>query len=207
VQRSRQFGYEYSENPDINIIAIHSKDEVIATLTLSKTNIFGEYNSYWLNGIVILPEYRQKGFGTKLIKEAAFLTSADVFVGSTKNPAAVMTVVNGVLDCSMRSYYGMYEVTSEVNSGRSDLHTNYILEYLKAKGIDNPSLPLDENSVVLYKDTDVLSPDIPAIETYPQYLKEAFVPVIRAQISVGRTKTAVMPLISIDEKLLYGKTK
>lgn len=194
--RKRQFYIEYGKSKDREILAVVDENIVVGSLVISKTDRFLEERSYGIHGMVVLPDYRKLGLGKKLFQLAIQKFSIDILSGSTKNPAAVAAIASGVRDPGMRTFYGMYEVTSGDNYGVTNDHFSYLESYLEKKesvDIDNP---------IYYKDTDILLPILPNLEGFNSYIIEAFSPIVEAQRKAGNETTAVMPIISIKEELL-----
>lgn len=190
-----QFAIEYCKPQESRIIAFSKDGIIVASLVLARNQYFGNLSSFGVHGIVVLPEYKGKGLGKKLYKEAAKNAGVDIISGSTKTPSAVLARANGVAEHGMRTFYGPYEVTSPSRNGMIGDHLEFLAAYLANK----EKFP---GEVVIFRSTDILLPDVPDLSDFPDHIKHAFEPVVTRQKEVGDAKTAVMPLLSIKEGLL-----
>ncbi len=191
-----QFNIEYAEFSDIKLTVLHKEGIVVASLGLRKTTHFPGYNSFGVNGIVVLPELQGRGIGKLLYREAAKSPEVEIIAGSTKSPSAVIARSKGTAEAGMRTFFGYSEVTSEACYGISKSHINFLETYLLNKENGNPSNP------IVLKSIDILLPNIPDLSKSPIHIREAFTSVVLKQMELKNTKTAVMPLISIKENLL-----
>lgn len=191
-----QFRIEYTKPQESRIIALSDKGRVIASIVLAKSDIFPDITSYGIHGIVVLPQYKGQGIGKRLYQEAAGSENIQIICGSTKTPSAVTARASGTAMSGMRTFYGKFEVTSSQQNGPSNLNRVFLNQYLLHKK------DADLDSTIFFRDTDILPPNIPNLDTFPDYLRKAFEPVIRSQLEVDSKKTAVMPLLSIRKELL-----
>jgi len=170
--RQQQFDSEYKNIKEGKIIAITKENIVIASLVVVQSKRFQEYLAYGVNGIAVAKEHTGKGLGTTLYKEMIKNTDADIVVGSTKTPSAVVARSKGLVLGGMNTFYGYYETTSEASCGYTLDHEYFLKRDTEGRNAD------PETSVYL-KNTSTLH-------------------------EVGDKNTAVMPLLSIRKKLLYG---
>lgn len=189
-----QFRTEYSKKEGSVITAIRKDGKVIASLVLTISDLFTDLAVFSVHGIAVLPEFKGQGLGKKLYEIAVRESKADVITGSTKTPAAVLARANGLVDIPMRTFFGLYEVTSPERCGYTFDHEGLLEEYLKAKGVI-----LDIHNPVLLKSIDILRPNIPDVLGFPSYIQQAFQLIIDKQIEIGDSQTVTLPLISIRE--------
>lgn len=201
-------GDEEYENSQINleylmpgkrIIFAQENGLAVASLVLSVQSGFSgdQFNSFGVNGIVTLPEYQGKGLGKRMYQKAIEELEIDCLTGSTKSPSAVLARSSAARRYGMRTFYGYFEVTSEVLSGKTRAHEGLLKSYLER---DHKAYDAD---AVFYKDVNILPPTLPSLTNTPDYLREPFELLTGKQIAKGDTETAAMPLISIKNSLLY----
>lgn len=194
-----QFETEYSFGRDPVIVAFNNDKLVIATLVLSRMEM-PDLNAYGVHGVVVRPEYKGIHLGSKLYETAFREVQLDAVFGSTKNPFAVLSRASAGRKAGMRTFYGKYEVTSGEQSGECTDHLNLLYRNLARRQ------NVDWVTSVTLKPTDSLPPDIPDLTGMPDYIKLAFVPVIRAQKEIGDKMTATMPLITSRPEVLIGSS-
>ncbi len=190
-----QFGMEYCKQQESRMIALSKDDFVVATLVLSKSDVFEMKGAFGIHGIVVRPELKGLGIGKRLYSEAAKLQEVKLIGGNTKTPEAVLARSKGVAQSDMRTFYGYYELTPG-REGPTRVHDRLIKEFLSKKEV------FDHENAVILKSTDTLLPNVPNLFNYPGHLYESFKPVIESQRELGNFKTAAMPLISIRKELL-----
>ncbi len=191
-----EFEIEYTKEGS-QIIALHINNIVIASLVVkeSKTH-FPNFTSLHIHGIVIKLEFQGKGIGTLLYKEALKIPNISIIAGSTKTPSSVIARAKGLTSGNYRTFYGLHEVTSPDKNGYSQAHKTFLNQYLINKENVQPNQP------IVFRDTQILLPNIPSVKSFPLYIQEAFLPIILKQQEIGDIKTAVMPLLSIKQELL-----
>jgi len=145
-----------------------------------------------IGGIVVNPNFRNRGVGKFLYQQALEIVKPAVIVGHTKTVDAVLlrSKLNGY-----RTGYGPTEVTSD-----SDLQGDFrpfIHAFLYA---DNEEVLLPEGIVYLH--SEGISPTIPNTEGYPLSIQHAFEPVIHAQQRLGQANTVMAPLISVKTSFI-----
>ena len=114
-----------------------------------------------------------------------------IIVAQTKTPGAVM--LHSTLD-GYRTFYGNAETTISESTGKTEAHVPVVEAYLYTYG----RFAHYERGYVYSPNAD-LRPTIPDVRGYPEPIREAFVPVIRAQARPSRTKMA--PLLSIQKTI------
>ena len=192
----QQFQLEYGDAERPIITVLHDGTSIIASLVLSRRSEFGDTRAYGVHGIVVRPDHMGRGLGSKLYERAVQDNGIDIVVGSTKTPAAVAARARALARCDMRTFFGLREIT-----GGEPINTTTLRGFLDTY-LAHSSGEVDPDTSLIYKDTNVLLPDIPHVERLPEHIQRAFEPIIAAQKEVGDTKTATLPLLSIKSHLL-----
>ncbi|HEU5432178.1 MAG TPA: hypothetical protein VFU81_10975 [Thermomicrobiales bacterium] len=151
---------------------------------------------YVMIGIVTLPDNRKNGIAKKLLQQGIREGKPSLVVGETKTPSAVVARAGALADLGYRTFYGTAEVTPGNERDASELAEH--LAHVYAKTYNHPM----EDFPVIYTTTDVLLPTVPDASTFPPHIQAAFAGVRSSQQTIGDTKTAVMPLISVAGEII-----
>ena len=190
-----QFHEEYGKEDKI-MFFIKQENLVIASLVLNpKPDILGK-KVVNVSGIVVKHEHRGKGLASNLFKFAIETLKPDLFVGNTKSPSAVLARSSSLSKFGFVTYYGLSNVTSNVDVNISDKYLDFLNGYIQIKKVNHDS------DFVYTVSIDLLPSNIPDTSTFPKYIENAFIPVVKKQVEIGSSFTAVMPLISIESSLL-----
>ena len=186
---------EYLKPKPTVIYYANIENKVVGSSILYKVNYFKNLTAYEVSMTRVIPEYRGRGIAQKLFDYFLKDKNPDIVCGFTNNPLGVLYRQKSCRRFNMRSFFGNFDLDLKkpnVNS-KYDL---YLTKYLTGKKIHIKKDPY------FYIKNKSLSPDIPDLTNYPEYLKKAFEGVVTAQTKTGSKKVAVYPLINIKKSLI-----
>lgn len=161
---------------------------------LSDSNLLAVY----IQGIVVHPSFRNNKIASRLLGIMADFYQPSVVLGQTKTPEAVAARSNTLVNFGYRTFYGFTDVTPSVEN----TSTNNSIDIIKA-AVDAEPFALNPNgNAVYFVDPDILPSFMPDTTNFSPEIQQGFEPVIRAQESIGRLKTAASVLVSVNNSLL-----
>lgn len=148
-------------------------------------------------GIVTSLKERNKGVGKGLFTSVIETFKPALVMGQTKNPAAALVRMKVFREAGYRTFLGEYELTNE-GIEKTTVQLPFMAAYAAAHNLGTPQ----PEGIIYPFDEYGITPDVPDVSTFPEYIQQAFLPIIEAQKRVGESTTIYAPLITIKADLL-----
>lgn len=153
----------------------------------------------YMHGIVVHPSHRNSGIASQLLQAMIDYYDPLVILGQTKMPKAVGVRSKVLAKLGYRSFYGFCEVTPGCDYKKEGEGNDFIRATFASEHFVSGQA-LSERGVY-FVDSDILPSYVPdAMHVTPE-IQRAFVPVIEAQESAERLKTAASVLVSVKDSL------
>jgi len=147
-------------------------------------------------GIVVHPQVRQEGVGSRLLSKMIEDLNPQVIFGQTNVPEVVLLRSKVAKLYSYRTFYGFCEITPSLDYKE----TSDDKPFTYASFIAQDAKPNESGTYTI--SPHILPSNIPNIDNFPLQIQKAFEPVQNRQREIGKEQTAVTSLVSVQDRLL-----